>query len=401
MEWKQAMVLNPPFPKNYANEFLMLKKGKGSWLWDVKGKKYLDMTAGIAVNALGHGNKKIARIAKKQMKKLIHVSNLYTTAPAVRLAQRLVAQGDFVAVHFGSSGSEANETALKYARIYSKKHKGDSAFKILSFDGSFHGRTMGALAATATAKYRKGYEPMPEGFIIKPFNDMESLKVLDEKFAAVILEPLQGEGGLNPGEREFAQELQKICKEKNILIIADEIQSGLGRTGTFLASEQLGLFPDIVCLSKPLAAGLPLSATLIPQRVNDCINVGDHGTTFGGGPVTTSVANFVLDNIIPPKKLDEVQRKGQFLEMLLNKLIEDLGLKAQVKGLGLLRGIALEDENQAASIGNIIVKARENGLLVLRAGSNVIRLAPAFVITEKQLRLGVDILKETIKEILL
>jgi len=401
MELKDAMLIHPPFPNNYANEFLMLKKGKGMWIWDIKGKKYLDMTAGIAVNALGHGNRKAAKIAYKQMKKLTHVSNLFSTEPAVELAEKVVASGDFEAVHFGNSGSEANETALKYARIYSKAKKGEKAVQFLSFEGSFHGRTMGALAATATAKYKKGYSPMPEGFVIQPFNELDSLKVLDESFAAVILEPLQGEGGLNAINRDFADALSKICKEKDILIIADEIQCGMGRTGTLYAYQQLGLVPDIVCLSKPLAGGLPLSATLIPTKVNECIHLGDHGTTFGGGPVTTALANYIWDTLSDPKALDLVHKKGQLLENLLQEMIVELKLKAHVRGMGLLRGVALEDESQSAKIAEIIGKAREKGMLILRAGSNVIRLAPSLIISEKELRYGVDILKESIKEILL
>lgn len=398
---KDAMLIHPPFPNNYASEFLMLKKGKGMWVWDIKGKKYLDMTAGIAVNALGHGNRKAAKIASRQMKKLTHVSNLFSTEPAVELAEKLVASGDFQAVHFGNSGSEANETALKYARIYSKAKKGEEAIKFLSFEGSFHGRTMGALAATATAKYKKGYAPMPEGFIIQPFNQLDSLKVLDESFAAVILEPLQGEGGLTPIEREFADELTRICKEKDILIIADEIQCGMGRTGTLYAYQQLGLVPDIVCLSKPLAGGLPLSATLIPAKVNECIHLGDHGTTFGGGPVTTALANYIWDRLSNPEALDLVHRKGQLLENLLQQIIDDLQLKAQVRGMGLLRGIALEEESQSEKIKDIIAATQQKGMLILRAGTNVIRLAPALIISEKELRYGADILKESIKEILL
>lgn len=400
MEINEGILKDPPFPNNYAREFLMLKKGRGSWVWDVAGNKYLDFTAGIAVNALGHGNRKLARIAKKQMKRLTHVSNLFSTEPALALAKKAVSMGDFEAVHFGSSGSEANETALKYARIYSKSRKGEQAFKILSFQGSFHGRTMGALAATATKKYQIGYSPMPEGFHIQPFNELKSLELLDEDFAAVLLEPLQGEGGLTKIDREFAKVLVKICREKDILIIADEIQCGMGRTGTFFAYEQLGLRPDIVTLAKPLAGGLPLSATLIPAKVNQAIKPGDHGTTFGGGPVTTSVANYIWDILSNPQYLDEVQRKGQWISKELHALTEELQIQAEIRGMGLLRGLALKDEKQAELIPTIIKKAREKGLLILRAGSNVIRMAPPLCIKEKELQLGMTILKETIKEIL-
>lgn len=392
---------NPPYPKNYASRFLLFERGEGVYLFDDAGNRYLDFAAGIAVNALGYGRKDLSEIASKQMEKLIHVSNLYANKPAVELAQKLVASGNFEAVHFGNSGSEANEAALKYARIYGKRKKGTNCVKYLSFTGSFHGRTMGALAATATEKYREPYEPLAPGFHFGRYNDTAQLKeLLDDDFCAVIVEPLQGEGGCTPMNPDFAAELNRICEERDILIIADEVQAGLARCGVMYSSELSGLKPDMVTLSKPLAAGLPLSATLIPKRVNDYIHLGDHGGTFGGGPVTTAVANFVWDTITAGDFISEVRVKGEFLERELNALIGELGLDAGVVGRGLLRGIALNRKGDADKIGEIIEEAMGQSLLILRAGSNVIRLAPPLVITEEELDRGLTLLKQSISKIL-
>ena len=226
---KNAFAVNPPFPKNYSNEFLVLEKGEGCYVEDIKGNRYLDFGSGISVNALGYGRKDIAGIAAKQMEKLIHVSNLYTTRSALKLSAKLTSLGNFVAVHFGNSGSEANEAAIKYSRAYSLRTKGENHHKILSFSGSFHGRTMGALSATATEKYRKPFEPLVPGFEFSDFNDVDMLeKKLDDSFAAILVEPLQGEGGLDQISQEFAKKLNELCAKYDILLIADEVQTGLG-----------------------------------------------------------------------------------------------------------------------------------------------------------------------------
>ncbi len=396
-----SIVKNPPYPRNYASEFLLLDRGEGIFLFDEDGNRYRDFAAGIAVNALGYGREDLARIAHDQMLKLIHVSNLYANKPALELAKKLVASGDFSAVHFGNSGSEANEAALKYARIYGKRKKGPECYHYLSFSGSFHGRTMGALAATSTAKYRESYEPMAPGFHFAEYNNVKQLEeTLDDKFCAVIVEPLQGEGGCTPMDREFAAALNRICGEKDILIIADEVQAGLARCGEIFSSALSGLKPDIVTLSKPLAAGLPLSATLIPERVNEYIHLGDHGGTFGGGPVTTAVASHMWDIVTEKSFLADVRRKGAFMEEALMELAGEIGLKAHVTGAGLLRGLVLEKEEEAAKIGDIINDARSRGLIILRAGSNVIRLAPPLIITEEEISEGLSLLRESIKEVI-
>ncbi len=397
-------VYHPPFPNNYAEEFLVLERGKGSWVWDRAGKRYLDFSSGIAVNALGHGRADLARIAYRQMKKLTHVSNLFTTEPALQLAQRLVATGErlggpaFAAVHFGNSGTEANEAAIKYARVYALRTKGEGHHKLLSFTGAFHGRTIGALSLTPTEKYQKPYHPLLPGVETATFNKLEDLDRLDSTYAAVFLEPLQGEGGLEQITPEFAAKLQDLCHKHDILIVADEIQCGLGRTGTFFASEQLGLVPDLVTLAKPLAGGLPLSATLIPAKVNNIIHVGDHGTTFGGGPVTTAVAGKVLDVILNQDFLAEVTEKSQHFEKLLTQLQNSIPAVRAVKGLGLLRGLALHLPSGSSLLSQILTEAQEAGLLVLRAGTDVLRLAPPLTVTTQELTQGCELLKTVLKK---
>lgn len=395
---KDSIAHNPPFPKNYADEFLVLDHGKGVWLWDLAGRKYLDFTAGIAVTALGHGRADLAKAASDQMKKLIHVSNLYTTEPALVLAEKLVKTGPFAAVHLGNSGTEANEGAIKYARVYALRTKGEGHHRLMSFTGAFHGRTLGALSLTPTEKYQKPYHPLLPGVETGIYNDPESLRRLDRSFAAVLIEPLQGEGGLSALTPEFARELQETCARHDILIIADEIQCGLGRTGTFFASEQLGLVPDIVTLAKPLAGGLPLSATLIPAKVNDLVHVGDHGSTFGGGPVTTAVASIVVDKIMDPAFLASVRAKGTYLRRLFLALKKEFPAVTEVRGLGLLQGIVLDIDPKSAVLSQIIADCQTEGLLILRAGTNLLRAAPPLVISKAELKTGVEILRTVLRK---
>lgn len=396
------IVHNPPFPKNYADEFLVLDHGKGTEVWDRAGKRYLDLTGGIAVNALGHGRKDLALIARKQMEKLTHVSNLYTTEPALELAAKLVKTGNpgqFSAVHFGNSGTEANEAALKYARVYALRTKGDGHHKFLSFTGAFHGRTLGSLSLTPTEKYQKPYHPLVPGCETAPYNDVKALARLDRTYAAVLIEPLQGEGGLDKVSPAFAKALQETCAKHDILIIADEIQGGYGRTGTFYAWQQLGLTPDIVTLAKPMAGGLPLSATLIPAKVNDQVHVGDHGTTFGGGPVTTAVANRVFDVISDPAFLETVTKRGKQFERLLKGLRKDFPFVAEVKGMGLLRGVRLKhDPLKKVLVGEVVAACQAQGLLVLRAGVDILRFAPPLTVSKKELDEAVDILRKVLEE---
>ncbi|TVQ95755.1 MAG: aminotransferase class III-fold pyridoxal phosphate-dependent enzyme, partial [Spirochaetaceae bacterium] len=367
-----AIARDHRLPKTYAAELLVIDHGSGVYLYDTAGKRYLDMGAGIAVNALGYGRDDLADIAAAQMRKLIHISNLYTTEPTVRLARALTdAQigafnPDFSAVHFGNSGAEANEAALKYARAYATRTRGPGHHKLLSLLGGFHGRTTGALALTHTPSYREPFEPLMPGVDYLPLNDVEALESrMSPSYAGVIVEPVQGEGGLRRLSPEFAAALNRLCRTHDVVLIADEVQSGLGRTGRLFGSESVGLEPDIVTLSKPIAGGLPLSATLVTRRINDALALGDHGSTFGGGPVTTAVALRVWEEISSEEFLSEVRRRAEHLDRRLRAMAAADPAVGEPLGLGLLRGLPIlaAAEQQKTVMASLIATARENGLL--------------------------------------
>jgi acetylornithine/N-succinyldiaminopimelate aminotransferase len=402
MEKSKATVDDTPFAGHVAPELLVLDRGEGAWLYDKAGNKYLDFGSGIAVNALGYGREDMAQVVYTQMKKLIHIPPLWTTEPALALGKKLVASGPFAAVHFGNSGTEANEAALKFARLYAKRVKGEGHHKIVCFENAFHGRTMGALSCTPTPKYQDPYKPLVPGIVSLPYNDSAALKnTLNDEFAAVIVEVVQGENGLNCMTREFAGELNLLCKKHDIILIADEIQTGLYRTGSLYASLEIGLHPDIITLAKPLAGGLPLSATLLAEKVNKLIHVGEHGTTFGGGPVTTALGLFVWDRLHEPAFLAELKAKINYLDELLNKLQQDYACVGQLKGKGFLRGIEILDTKGRGDefIPDVLAKIQAQGLLVLRSGKNLLRIAPSFVISEQELALGAELLQKVFKEL--
>ncbi|MGA2642678.1 MAG: aspartate aminotransferase family protein [Spirochaetia bacterium] len=392
-----ALVSDLPFPPQYGSELLVLSRGRGVWLEDAGGKRYLDFAGGIAVNALGYGRADLSKTAMRQMQRLSHVSNLFTTEPALALARAMLAQGPFKfsSVYFGNSGTEANEAALKYARLYSLRTKGPGHEKLLCFSGAFHGRTLGALSCTPTAKYQDPYLPLIPGVVVAPYNDPQSLaRTLTEEFAGVIVEVIQGEGGLAAMTPEFARALNEACRRTSAILIADEIQTGMARTGTFYASEGVGLQPDIVTLAKPLGGGLPLSAVLIPAKVNDLIHLGDHGTTFGGGPVTTAVAGIVWGTVSKPEFVQHVQEMGELLQKGLQRIKaahpEKVG---ELRGRGLLRGF----EYLGGDVKEFLDTLRARGMLALRSGANVIRIAPPLIISGREIETGITIMEEALR----
>ncbi len=359
---------------------LVLVKGKGSKLWDKDGREWLDFAAGIAVNGFGYGDRKIVAAVKKQAETLIHTSNLYHNEPASRLAQRLVALAFPSKVFFTNSGTEAWEGAMKFSRRIGKE---EGRTDYVAFEHSFHGRSMGALSTTWTAKYREPFEPLVPGVRFVPRNDLAALAAaVNEKTAAVMIEPVQGEGGIRPATTEFLRGMESICREKGALVVFDEIQCGLGRTGKMFAFQHSGVVPDILTLAKPLAGGLPMGAILLRDSLAGALKVGDHGSTFAGNAVCAAAANAVLDHLEEPGFLDDVAARGLYLQRGLKKLAKKhKGAIAEVRGLGLMIGVELKGE-----AAPVLKGLKEKGILAVKAGEKVLRLLPPLVVKRGEIR---------------
>ncbi|GAB4266771.1 MAG: aspartate aminotransferase family protein [Candidatus Promineifilaceae bacterium] len=383
----------------YSRPDVVFTHGQGVYLYDTEGKQYLDFSAGIAVTSLGHSDPEWVTAVSQQATLLTHTSNLYHTAPQALLAKRLVENSFADRVFFCNSGAEANEAALKFARKWAQKEAGSSLTtspaaktKIVAFSGGFHGRTVGALSVTYKEKYRAPFEPLMPNVVFVPFNDFDAAaQAIDDETCAVIIEPIQGEGGVNPAKYEFLHMLRRHCNDHNALLIFDEVQCGLGRTGYLWAHQGYGVTPDIMTLAKPLAGGLPIGAALITQRVADAIQPGDHGSTFAGGALVCAAANVVFDRINQPEFLAHVQAMGQYLKEKLFQLA--MGQVGQVRGAGLLIGVELD-----SPAAPVIAAARDKGLLVISAGENVLRLAPPLIVDKEDVDTAVDILAACLKE---
>lgn len=388
------------FVQTYARYPVVFVKGCGCKLFDAEGKEYLDMSAGIAVNALGHGDQSWVKAVSEQVSKLAHVSNLYHTKPQVKLAERLVESSFADRVFFCNSGTEANEAAIKFARKYQRvkayeKKSGEEehpAREFVAFTNSFHGRTIGALALTSKENYRAPFEPIMPGVQFVEFGNLEAARsaIKQGQTAAVFVEPIQGEGGICPAMVSFLRGLRECCDESGALLVFDEVQCGLGRTGRLWAHEPYGAQPDIMTVAKPLAGGLPIGAVLVKEAVASTIEVGDHGSTFAGGPLVCHAALAVLDRIQEPGFLENVAKHGHLLRSLLREKLGSNPHVKEVRGTGLLVGVELD-----VSASPLVKAALENGLLVLTAGKgNVVRLVPPLVISEQEIRHGVNILSE-------
>jgi len=364
--------------------------GEGSELIAEDGTRYLDFVAGIAVNALGYNHPVIREAVLRALDTgLVHVSNLYRTDAGERLAAELVAHAFGGQAFFCNSGAEANEGAFKFARKWSNKR---SKTEIVAFTGSFHGRLFASLAATDRPDYRRPFEPLLAGVQIVPLGDRAAAtRAVTDATAAVIIEPLQGEGGVRPVEAEFLAFLRELCDERGAALIFDEVQCGLGRTGTLFAYEQAGVTPDMLTLAKPLAGGLPMGAVLVSDRIAAALAPGDHATTFGGGPLVATVALDVLKTIADPAFLSDVRTKGAWLGARLQQVAADSPRVRAVRGRGLMWGIELGEP-----AAPVVTAARERHLLVLTAGPNVIRIVPPLTISRDDLDRGVAVLAEVL-----
>lgn len=376
--------------QTYRRPEVVFTHGQGAYLYDSTGRQYLDFAAGIAVTALGHSDLEWVRTVAEQAGQLVHVSNLYHTAPQVALARRLVENSFADRVFFSNSGTEANEAAIKFARKFVRVNspQATTKTKMVAFSGSFHGRSLGALSVTYKAQYREPFAPLIPDVTFVPFNDLEAAaEAIDDRTCAVMVEPVQGEGGVNPARFEFLPWLRQLCDQHQALLIFDEVQCGLGRTGKLWAHELYGVTPDIMTLAKPLAGGLPIGATLVTERVAAVIQPGDHGSTFAGGPLVCRAAQVVFDRVNRPEFLAEVTAVGQYLKEKLWQIASPA--LVQVRGAGLFVGLELD-----RPVAPLIAAARERGVILINAGETVIRLAPPLIVTRAEVDTAVSILQD-------
>lgn len=381
------------FP-NYARYPISLVKGQGSWLWDDQGNKYLDFMSGIAVTNLGHAPEKVTAKLKEQLDQLWHVSNLFHIPNQEKAAALLTANSCADAVFFCNSGAEANEAAIKLARRYHQKVKGTDRYEIITFFQSFHGRTLATLTATGQDKVKDGFLPLPAGFKSVPLHDLDALKAaITDHTAAVMLELVLAEGGVLPVEEGFVRAIQELCKEHGLLLIIDEVQTGMGRTGKLFAHEHYGIEPDIFTLAKGIASGFPTGAMLGKAFLRDAFSAGSHGSTFGGTPIATAAVIATIETMLEDRLPQRAEEMGAYLkEQLTEKLAGNPHVKA-VRGLGLLVGIEC-----AEPVGDLVLEGQKRGLLFITAGPNVIRLLPNLYVTKEEIDQAVSIIAGVIHD---
>ena len=362
---------------------IVLEKGEGVRLYDVEGKEYLDFAAGIAVFALGYNHPEYSQALKDQIDKIIHTSNLYYNVPMTEAAEKLVKASGMSRVFFTNSGTEAIEGAIKVARKYAYLKDGSTDHEIIAMKHSFHGRSLGALSVTGNTHYQEPFKPLIGGIRFAEFNNLESVKEqISDKTCAIIMETVQGEGGIYPADPEFLTGVRKLCDEKGILLILDEIQCGMGRTGTMFAFQSYGVQPDVMTCAKALGCGVPVGAFVLNEKTAAASLVpGDHGTTYGGNPLACAAVSKVFDLFEKEHLVEHVQEITPYLEKKLDELVDKYEFITARRGKGLMQGLVLEGKK----VGDVVNQAIANGLLVISAGTNVLRLVPPLVITEKDI----------------
>jgi len=370
-----------------------LMRGEGCRVWDDQGREYLDFVGGIAVCALGHSSPVVTKALEEQSRRLVHVSNLYYTRPQAELARLLVENSFADRVFFCNSGAEANEAAIKLARRYTREKAGPGRHTIICMEGSFHGRTMATLSATGQTKVQVGYDPLLEGFKFVPFNNLEALKrAVDDSVCAVMLEPIQGEGGVVIPDPEYLKGVKELCVEKKLLLIADEIQTGMGRTGRLFAHEHFGVKPDIMTLAKALGNGLPIGAMLGTEELSSVFGPGSHASTFGGTPLVTAVSKAVLTSLLEDGWIDHCRTTGEYFKERLTGLRKSHQSIKEVRGLGLIVGVELD---RAAA--PIVEACLERGFLVNAAQERVLRFVPPLIVGRVEIDRLIDALNEVLK----
>ena len=377
--------------QTYTRQPLSIVRGRGTKVYDLEGREYIDFVGGVAVNILGHGHPDLVQAIQRQAAQLIHTSNLYYTEPQVKLAQMLVDHSFADKVFFCNSGAEANEAAIKLARRYSHDKYGAGRFDIITMKNSFHGRTMATLTATGQEKVQKGYEPLLPGFNYVPFNNLEELEgAVTDKTAAIMLELIQGEGGVHVADREYLKQVRDLCAKKDVLLIFDEVQTGMGRTGTLFAYEQFGVQPDIMTLAKGLGGGVPIGACLATDSVATAFSPGSHASTFGGNPLACAAGLTVCRILLEGQVLDHAYRMGEYFTKGLSDCKEQHRVVREVRGLGLLQGIDLDMDAKA-----VVNECLARGILINATGDHVLRFVPPLIIT----KLEIDRLLNTLAQI--
>lgn len=373
----------------YSKVPLVFVKGKGSRIWDIHNKEYLDFFPGWGVGNLGHCHPKVVQAVRDQVPKLIFIPNNYYHIPQAKLAEEIVRLSFPAKVFFCNSGAEANEGAIKLSRKFGK-----GRYEIITFENAFHGRTLATLAATGQKKYQSGFEPLPEGFKMVKFNDIDAVKVaINDKTVAIMLELIQGEGGINVATKEFVSGLRKICDEKNMLLIIDEVQTGIGRAGKMFCYQNYDVTPDIITLAKALGGGLPIGMMVVKKEISDTLGPGMHASTFGGSPLVCRAALAVLNAIKKEKILSNVEKMSKYLFMKLADLKNRYGVIKELRGMGLMAGVELNIEGKA-----IVEKCIENGLLINCTHDKVLRLMPALNVSKKEIDKAINILEGVLRK---
>lgn len=381
--------------KNYGRLQMSLVRGKGARVWDAEGKEYLDFVSGLAVNSLGHCHPAVVSAIAEQAETLMHTSNIYYIEPQVKLAKLLVENSPGDRVFFCNSGAEANEAAIKLARKFFKL-KGDAGkYEIITALKSFHGRTLATITATGQAKYQQGFEPLPAGFKYVPFNDINALKeAVGPETCAVMLEPVQGEGGVNVADPFYLREVRNLCSQMGLLLIFDEIQCGLGRTGKFLACQHYGVEPDIFTLAKALGGGFPIGATVAREEVALAFVPGDHASTFGGNPLACAAGIAAVDQLLNHGVVENAARVGEYFMERLSGLASRFPFIKEVRGKGLIIGMELSADGR-----EIVTKCQDRGLLINCVNNNILRFLPPLIITGEDVDQAVGILEKALAEV--
>jgi acetylornithine aminotransferase len=395
MAVNNSISLKSPVMATYTRFPVTVIKGKGSYVWDEQGTQYLDFTSGIATCNLGHVPDVVKEALEEQLQNLWHCSNLYNIPNQQQLAAALTANSCGDQVFFCNSGAEANEAAIKLARRYASKVKGNEAPEIVTFQQSFHGRTLATLSATGQEKIQQGFAPLVSGFSYLPFNDEEALELLYTiEPAAVLLELVQGEGGVIPAKQEWVSKLAKICQDREILLMVDEIQTGVGRTGTLFAYEQYGIEPDVISVAKGLGSGFPIGAIIAKEEAAKGFDSGSHGSTFGGNPLATAAGLATINHMVDTNILNESNEMSSYLDKKLQGMKEKYSFIKDIRGLGLLKGIVVE-----TNALEIVQKAIANQLLILTAGPNVVRILPPLTVTKEEIHEFIKALEKTFQSI--